>query len=121
MIRLLVKLGKWLDSRFPAKVVVTLKQYEALQGCLDSMNAELSLYNSHLNDIEVSLNKVLERLSVVESSAVHKGAVSDLVEVVKTLKADYVSFKVSQGFTPQAVNHDLSAMLNGQYLEDSNG
>jgi len=114
MIRLLVKLGKWLDSRFPAKVVVTQKQFEA-------MHTELSMMRGTLSDVDLSLNKVLERLAVVESSAVHKGAVSDLVEVVKTLKADYVSFKVSQGFTPQAVNHDLSAMLNGQYLEDSNG
>lgn len=121
MVRFLVKLGQWLDSRFPAKVTVTLRQYEALQSCQDNLATEVSMLRSELNDRTLSLNKILDRLSVVESSAVHKGAVSDLVEVVKTLKDDYISYKVSQGFTPKAVNHDLSAMLNGQYLEDSNG
>lgn len=121
MIRLLVKLGQWLDSRFPAKVTVTLKQYEALQGCQDQLQAEMSMLRSQAQDQASSLATLLERLSVVESSAVHKGAVADLVEVVKTLKDDYISYKVSQGFTPKTVNHDLSAMLNGQYLEDPNG
>ena len=116
MVRLLVRLGQWLDSRFPAKVTVTLKEYQALQSCQEQLQAEVSMLRSQLNDNSLSLNKVLDRLSVVESSAVHKGAVSDLVEVVKTLKDDYVSYKVSQGFTPKTVNSDLQAMLNGEFV-----
>lgn len=116
MVRLLVKLGQWLDSRFPAKVTVTLRQYEALQSCQEQLQAEMSMLRSQAQDQAISLTKTLERLSVVEQSAVHKGAVSDLVEVVKTLKDDYVSFKVSQGFTPKTVNADLQAMLNGELI-----
>jgi len=116
MIRLMVKLGQWLDSRFPAKVTVTLKEYQALQSGQDARDVEVSMLRTQANETALSLTKALERLSVVESSAVHRGAVSDLVEVVKTLKDDYVSFKVSQGFTPKAVNSELQAMLNGELI-----
>lgn len=109
MIRLLVKLGRWLDSRFPAKVIVTVESYEQMQ-------TELSMLRGQLNDTTLSLNKALERLSVVEQNAVHKAAVSDLVSVVKVLKDDYTSFKASMGFKTGAASAEIEAMLNGEIL-----
>ncbi len=108
MIRILVKLGKWLDSRFPAKVVVTEESYEQMQ-------TELSMLRGTLSDTTLSLNKALERLSVVESNAVHKEAVKDLVEVVKAVKLEYASLKASMGFTPVR-NEEIQAMLNGEQI-----
>lgn len=110
MIRLMVKLGKWLDSRFPEKVIVTTDQYLQL-------HAELGMLRSQVQDLSISLNTALERLSVVEANAVHKGAVSDLVLVVKELKDDYASFKASMGFVSKpASNKEIEAMLNGEII-----
>lgn len=108
MIRLIVKLGAWLDRRFPAKVVVTAQQYEQL-------HTELSMVRGQMADTQASLDKALSRLSVVESNAVHKGAVQELVKVVEELKTEQMSFKASLGFTPR-VNSEIQAMINGEPL-----
>lgn len=110
MIRLMVRMGKWLESRFPEKVVVTLRDWHSVQ-------EELTIVRAELKDNTLSLNTALERLSVVESSAVHKGAVSDLVKVVKELKDDHMSFKASMGFKSGAIpNEEIQAMLNGEII-----
>jgi len=88
MIRLMVRFGKWLEARFPEKVVVTQQDYTAL----------------------------LNRISAIEQNAVHKGAVADLVGVVKKLDQDYNSFKVSMGFVPE--KKTLEAMLNGEVISE---
>lgn len=87
MLRLIVRLGKWLEVRFPEKVVVTQADYTDL----------------------------LNRVSMVEQNAVHKGAVADLVKAVKAIKDEQDSFKTSMGFTPQK-GKVLEAMLNGQFI-----
>lgn len=99
MIRLLVKLGVWLDARFPAKVVIKEIDYIALQ----------------------------ERMTILESQivalrhdAVHKDAVKDLVLVVKAVKDDFQSLKTSLGMSAQPVNPELTALLNGEYLGSQN-
>src|SRR5689334_10678946 len=113
MIRLLVKLGQWLDSRFPAKVVLTEASFELLLQDIERLKANVT-----------SLNELERRLAAVEKNAVHKGAVQDVIKVVAELKADYTSFKASAGFTPVKVNPEIQAMLNGEYIapeESHNG
>jgi len=113
LIKFLVKLGQWLETRFPEKRVVTVADYDHLQRRLRVLDNEIAMLRSELNDGGLSLNKALERLSQVESSAVHKGAVKDLVLEVKQLKDDYTSFKASMGFRP---NPELEAALNGEMI-----
>ncbi len=112
MIRLLVKFGKWLDKRFPEKLVVKVDDYEAL-------HTEISLIRGQLNDNGLSLHKALERLSVVENNAVHKQAVQDLIQAVKVLKDEYVSLKASLGMN-RIGDSSIRAMLNGEPLGDNN-
>ena len=95
MLKLIIKLGKYLERRFPERVVVTRSDYDAL----------------------------LLRLSAVEKSAVHVEAVRDVVKAVKALKDDHDSFKASMGFTPQK-GRILEAMLNGEIIsgeDNTNG
>lgn len=99
MIRLLVRLGKWLDSRFPAKVVVLESDYRELRERMSGMESQM-----------LALRK----------EAVHKDAVKDLVLVVKSVKEDFQSLKTSLGFNARQVNPELSAVLNGEYLGDQN-
>lgn len=109
MIRLIVKMGRWLDSRFPAKVVVTEAQFAAL-------NEELSTLRAQVNDQGLSLNKTLERMSVVEGNAVHKEPVALAIQELDKLKQDYTSFKASMGFSNKALSPKIQAMLNGEVL-----
>ena len=113
LIKLLVKLGKWLETRFPERRVVTVADYENLHRRIQALDTEMAMCRSELKDIGLSFTKALERLSQVESAAVHKGAVRDLVIEVKTLKDDYTSFKASMGFRP---NPELEAALNGEMI-----
>lgn len=113
LIKLLVKLGHWLETRFPEKRVVSVSDYENLHKRLKAIDAEVSMCRSSLSDTTLSLNKALERLSQVESAAVHKGAVRDLVIAVADLKTDYQGFKTSLGFRP---NPELQAALNGEII-----
>ncbi len=110
MIRLIVRAAKWLESRFPEKVVVTAENYKAL-------NEEIAVLRSQLNDNTLSLNTVLNRLSSVESNAVHKEPVAIALKELDKLKSDYTSFKASMGFNRIAeTNPEIAAMLNGQIL-----
>src|ERR1700685_92627 len=107
MVKLIVKLAKWLENRFPEKLVVKAEQYYAL-------NEEVSMLRNELKDAQLSLTKALERLSVVESNAVHKGAVSDLVIAVKTMKEDYATFKANTlGGNKPLTEEDMNEMFNG--------
>lgn len=108
MIRLLVKLGQWLDHRFPEKLVVNVENYM-------SLHAEVSMLRATLNDTKASLDKALERLSVVEVNAVHKGAVQDLVSAIKLIKEDYTSLKANLGFN-RVGSDEIQAILNGEPL-----
>lgn len=116
MIRALVSLGKWLDSRFPARVTVTEASYGELLAKVTEIDEAFSIFRTGLTGMDLKLDMALERLTKVETAAVHKGAVQDLVKVVAQLKEDYTSFKASQGFTPTEVTAEVRAMLNGQYI-----
>lgn len=106
MIRLMISLGKWLESRFPAKVQVLEADY------LD-LKKDIQLCKALLPQIDV----LVSRLSVVEKNAVHKDAVSDLINAVKLLKDEYVSLKASLGMS-RINDASIRAMLNGEPIGD---
>jgi hypothetical protein len=105
MFRVLIKLGKWLESRYPEKLIVTERDYLQLKQDIQLCKALLP-----------QMDTVLQRLSVVETNAVHKGAVSDLITAVKALKDEYVSLKASLGMN-RIGDASIRAMLNGMPLE----
>ena len=109
--RIWTQVAKWLDQRFPEKLVVRAEEYLGL-------HEEVTQLRSVLNDTALSLNKALERLSVVESNAVHKGAVSDLVIAVKMLKEDYASFKANTLGAKPLSDMDIKAMFNGEDIHN---
>jgi hypothetical protein len=85
MIRLLVKLGVWLDKRFPEKVVVTAAEYQAL----------------------------LVRMRTVEEHSAHIDAVKVVISEVKKLKDEYASLKTSLGINRVTESSPVSsAYLN---------
>lgn len=92
MIRTLISFGKWLESRFPEKVVVTQHDY----------------------------NELNRRLLLVEEAAVHKEAVQALIKIIEEMKIEQNSFKASMGFVSKPVNEDIAAMLNGSFLSAEN-
>lgn len=100
MVRLLLTIAKWLDSRFPAKVVVLESDYQELKSRVVQLETELA-----------GMRQV----------AVHKDAVRDVIEVVKKVKEDLQSFKTSLGFN-RTQTTDILASLNGEPIgSDSNG
>lgn len=123
MLRLLKRLVLWLEARFPEKLVVVRADYDALRTELDArykdltsltqrVDAELSILREDYKAHEQGIAAVVDRVGRVEASAVHKGAVQDLVAVVKTMKDEYASFKTSMGFKTGMA--DLEAMFNGE-------
>lgn len=98
MIRLLVHLGTWLDKRFPEKRVVSLQDWESLQGC-----------KALIPQVET----LVSRLSVVESAAVHKDAVQTLIVHVQQLKDEVASLKAGLGMN-RIGDSQIRAMLNGE-------
>ena len=118
MIQLLIRLGHWLEARFPKKLIVTVEAYNTICSRQQGHDAELSEIRSRLNDIESSLSKTLERLSVVEASAVHKGAVADLVSAVKAYKDELSAMKVGLGLS-RIGDSEIQAMLNGVPIPNS--
>jgi len=101
-----------LEQTFPEKSL--------LQAKLSSHDAELSELRSKLDTFENNLAPLIARLSVVESNAVHKGAVSDLISLVKGLKDEYVSLKASLGMS-RIGDSEIRAMLNGQPIDPDGG
>lgn len=103
---MLAKLGRWLQTRFPEKLVISVQDYEALK-------ADIQLCKALLPQVET----LVSRLSTVETNAVHKQAVQDLINVVKSLKDEYVSLKASLGMN-RINDADIRAMLNGTPLQE---
>lgn len=115
MIRLLVSLGRWLDARFPAKVIVTETSYLTLKAQVDVL-VDLAQRNDY-QDLVKRINTCESGINIVQTNAVHKEAVQDVIAEMVKIKADLQSFKVSLGFN-RIVNKDLSAMLNGEVINE---
>ena len=116
MIRLLVKLGAWLDTRFPEKVVITRDLYDEVRVQVYHLAARIAAVDSKLQRVETSLEAANSRLFKVENSAVHKGAVSDVVIAVQALKADVVSLKANLGMNRVLADKELQIMLSGEEI-----
>lgn len=95
MVKLLIKLGKYLETRFPEKMQVTPEDYREL----------------------------LSRIDNLEHSSVHKDAVKALVLKMKEMQDEFATVKTGLGLnTPKVA--ELQAMLNGEAIgaqEDFNG
>ena len=65
MIRAIVALGKWLDRRFPAKVVITESDLASLKNRLDSNTQTVKMMNDHIEDLRQGF---VERLNQHEES-----------------------------------------------------
>ena len=117
MIQWLIKLGKWLETRFPKKLVITEAAYTELSNTIHRLHEEVGMLRNDVKTQNLNTVALIDRIATIEASAVHKGAVKDLVSAVQTLKDDYVSFKASMGFNrkPEAVT-ELQAMLNGEMI-----
>lgn len=117
MVQLLIRLGKWLEQRFPKKLLVTEAAFKALDRGIAQTHSEISMVRGDLKTVELGLAAVVDRVSSIEASAVHKGAVQDLVILVKQINDDVKSLKASLGFqrTP-AANGEMLAMLNGEII-----
>jgi hypothetical protein len=108
MIRLLVSFGKWLDARFPEKVIITPSE-------LEQFKKDVQLCKALVPQVDT----LVSRLSVVEANAVHKGAVQDLIIAVKMLKDEYVSLKASLGMS-RIGDAEIRAMLSGEPINGDN-
>ena len=115
MIRLLKKLVLWLESRFPEKVVVLAEDYTVLKARIFALDAEINHLREELKIASSSIEVAVSRLGVVESSAVHKDAVKDLVLATQAIKDEFTSLKASLGMN-KVINSDIQAMLNGEPL-----
>lgn len=117
MLRLLIRLGKWLDSRFPEKREVTIEAYDTIYRTLMAHDAEFSEIRAKLDTLERNLEPLVSRIGVVETSAVHKGAVADLVSAVKAIKDEFQSLKTSLGMG-RIGNAEIRALLNGEPITE---
>ncbi len=100
MVKLLLFIANWLDQRFPEKVQVNVSDYKSLVEKLETV---------HMN-----VSGLLSRMDNVENTAVHKGAVSDLVQVVKTLKEEVQAMKFGIGMASSVKPEEVLANLNGE-------
>jgi chromosome segregation ATPase len=123
LIQLLIKLGKWLEARFPKKLLVLESDYRELKSRLFSLDGELSILRQdikeHLNNIEL----VVSRVGTIEAAAVHKDAVKSVISELQKVKDEFASLKTSLGFNRSVQTPpEITAMLNGEILGDqSNG
>jgi hypothetical protein len=114
MIRLLVKIANWLDSRFPAKLVVTVADYSSLVAKVDHLEAELSIVRDSANEAKNGVEVAASRIGTVESRAAHTDAVRTLLQEVKKLQDEYASLKTSLGMTGVAKSPASLAFLNDE-------
>jgi hypothetical protein len=105
MIQLIVKLGKWLETRFPTKIVVTTAEHLTLK-------AQIDVAVKILPDLEKQIDMINQRLSVVETSAAHTEAVKVLINEIARLKEDFITIKTGLGLS-RIQDADVHAMLNG--------
>jgi hypothetical protein len=116
---LLIRLGKWLEERFPKKLTVTLEDWNRRGYELDTAHEEIDILRGELADLKASHAATIDRVGHLEASAVHKGAVSDLVAHVKAQKDELVALKANLGWSNRgAKGAEIEAMLNGEPLSN---
>jgi len=109
----LASLGKWLASRFPEKLEVTLEEFEDQKTLIKGAHLELSDLTSRLGDISARLDQAERRISSMEINAASVQAMKELIKHVEDIKAEVNKIKFSMGMD-RAVNPEIAAMLNGE-------
>jgi hypothetical protein len=107
----LAKLGRFLQSRFPEKLEVTKERYESLEH-------QVKAFADLLTRIEL----LEQRLSVVETAAVHKEPVQALIAHVQKLSDTVNALKFGLGMDRpvSAKDAEIQAVLNGIPLTGDN-
>lgn len=118
MIRAMVRLGNWLDRRFPEKLVVTAADYTRLHDEIGAVRVELDLLREEIHELKANHAATLDRVVHLEASSVHKGAVQELITVIKSTHDELVALKANLGWSKGIVEgpSDLAAMLNGEIV-----
>lgn len=101
MIQLIVKLGKWLESRFPPKLLVLESDYRELKSRVDE-----------LADCNKNISILITRMSAIEQSAAHTDAVKIIIAEMVKLKEEFTTLKTGLGLS-RIQDADVQAMLNG--------
>jgi hypothetical protein len=117
IVQSIVKLGKWLETRFPEKLVVKAEEYLNLKHDLLLAKDELSALR---HEVATSLHEVslmAQRVAAIESTAVHKGAVQDLVAIVKAVKDELQTLKTNIGFANPELAR-IEAHFNGEPVQE---
>lgn len=108
MIRLLVRFSKWLEARFPEKLVVNAAEYQSLR-------AEVDILRGDLNELKANHAATLDRMGRLEYSAAHVDAVKELVKHVGEVKTELVSLKANLGWSNRGTKgEEINAILNGE-------
>jgi aspartate ammonia-lyase len=123
LIQLLIKLGHYLEARFPKKLVVLESDYTTLRDRVRSIDAELSLIRQDVKEAVNSIEVMVSRVGTVETAAVHKEAVKTVISELQKIKDEFASLKTSLGFNRQVqIPPEVTMMLNGEPMGDqSNG
>jgi len=117
MIQMLINLGKWLEVRFPKKVVVLEQDYQQLKKDLEIVGKNYSKLYSGLDSHFSLIDGLSIRVNTIESNAVHKEPVKLLVEEMAKLKSELASLRAGLGITASASSPEaMEAMLNGVML-----
>ena len=117
---MLGKIGQFLQTRFPEKLVLTEDHYHELVNLVKGAHTELAGLHDKIREMDSLVAKAYERLSVLETSAVHKDAVQAVVKHLQEAKEEVNKIKFSMGIDRQ-VNPEIQAMLNGKVLGEQNG
>lgn len=118
MIQILIRLGKFLEARFPKKVLLVEADYYALKAQVEGLDAELGLLRQDLRESTNSTAIVVSRIGSIETSAVHKEAVKSVISEMQRIKDEFASLKTSLGFNRQAPP-EVSMMLNGEAIGEA--
>lgn len=120
MIQLLIRLGKFLEARFPKKILLVEADYNALRAKVEGLDAELQLLRGDLKDCLSAVEIAASRIGTVETAAVHKEAVKTVVLELQKVKDEFASLKTSLGFSRTTVPPEVQAMLNGEVIGGPN-
>ncbi len=85
MVKMIIRFARWLETRFPEKMVVTPQEYQTL----------------------------LQRVLFLETNSTHKDATKAVVLKMKDLQDEFATIKTGLGLN-NPKNMELMAMLNGQ-------
>lgn len=113
MIRWVVKIGRWLDRRFPEKVVVTKADFDALLDDIAGLCAE----RAKVERVE----ELLKRVEFLEKNTVHVEAVKEFAKILQGCKDEIEKIKLTFGLKQMEMQTagpeaDGEAVYNGVRL-----